>query len=372
MKTPTPYIELPKQVTEVMTKLGDHGYNSYIYGECVRMHIKGQTPFEYSLLTNADLSRLPAIFDGYKIISGDYNDKDSQEFTVAVLGITLMISCYDSREGGSDLQTELQMKQAFTINAIAYSLDGQFHDFWNGLDALSKNEIVFIESDETFNHLDIMPALMLYADGEFTISNSAMKLISNHYTKIAASGDEVEAIIMGKNARDVLSEYSEVFTAIIPELQMLETLKENPDNIGLDLLAHTFRCVGLSAPELTLRYALLFHELGKPDCYAARFENGVAVAPTFDGHIERARIYASRIMIRLCCSDDDIYETGFIIENAEYAQRVLEGDHGVLMDLKDEFSSSGLKRLLRFNHAICRANSDEKAAMKYYKILSLI
>jgi tRNA nucleotidyltransferase/poly(A) polymerase len=354
------YLDLPKQVLEILDKLASYSYSAYIYGECVRLLIKGQTPFEYSVMTDAEIPRLHAIFDGYNITANTDND----EAVVTVLGVAVSIGSFC----GSDLKTELQMKQAFTFNALAYSVDAKssgLHDFWGGYAALKAGEIAFIEGSETFNPLDILPALMLYADGEFTVSESANQLILAHFGGVVAVREEIEAVIMGRNARDVLSEYSDIFTTLIPELKMLEPSEATSEKSRVDLLAHSFRCVGLSTPDLTLRYALLFCELGKPDCYA-RAADG---SETYRGHTERARIYAVRIMTRLGCSEDDIIETADIIENHEHAATA---EKSTLMDLKDEFTPQGLKLLLRFNHAVSRANSDEKAAMKYKKLIALV
>jgi tRNA nucleotidyltransferase/poly(A) polymerase len=350
------YLELPRQVTEILDKLDKHSYTACIYGECVRLLIRGQTPSEYSVLTNAEMARVRVIFEDYKLTESD----DRQELTVTVLGVAVTVSSII----GSDLKTELQMKQAFTFNAIVYSPSTGFCDYWDGQGALQRNEIEFIETADTFNTRDIMPALELYSDGEFTISASAMQLILTHYSGIAAVREEIEAVMMGRNARDVLGEYSDIFTALIPELKMLECV-ELSEAVGIDLLAHTFRSVALSAPILTLRYALLFYELGKPDTYARSFDGAVS----FRGQRERARIYAARIMTRLGCSQDKIDETSDIIENAHFAVGAEKGD---LSDLKDVHSAVGLKLLLQFNIAVCRANSDEKTAMKYKKLISLI
>ena len=353
------HLELPKQVSQVLRRLYEHSYNAYICGECVRSLIRGQTPFEYSVLTDAELSRVHAIFDedSYKL---ELN-ADKDEIVVTVLGIALTIGSFH----GSDLRTELAMKQAFTFNAIAYSAKGGdgfgVVDYWNGVDALSRNEIAFIEEEATFNPADILPALELYASGEFVVSDSANKLILTHYTRVVAAREEIEAVLMGKNARDTLCEYSDVFTTLIPELKMLET----PQVSDVDLLGQSFRSVGLSSPVLTLRYALLLCELGKADCHSLD-ENG---KPRYRGHLERARIYATRIMTRLGCAKRDIADTCDIISNAHHAAKAQTTN---LADLRDEFSAVGLKLLVQFNIAVCRANFDEKAAMNYKKLMNLI
>ncbi|MCL1881148.1 MAG: hypothetical protein FWF76_03125 [Oscillospiraceae bacterium] len=372
---------LPKQISKILEKLAQHGYSAYIYGECVRHLITGQTPFEYSVLTDAEMPRLCAIFEDYNIRPSTHATPDvlenaeplpssnelqnSKELIVAVLGVSVSL-CSCSRD--SELQSEIQLRQAFTLNSLAYSAKDGLFDFWSGFDSLKKKEIAFIANDENFNPHDIVHALILAADGEFTISESAKNQIISHYSGTVVVREEIEAVLLGKNAKNIFSEYREVFVSLIPELKMLES----SHIFDLDLLSHTFKCVGASSPILNLRYALLFRHLGKPDCYAPPTKtNG---EPTFYGHIERSRIYAMRVMERLGCHPSDIDETCDIIENAHHA---IEAEPGNLLDLKDEFSTGSLKLYLRFNIAVFRANSDgsiesEKKITKYKKLISLV
>ncbi|MCL2754936.1 MAG: hypothetical protein FWD35_04380 [Oscillospiraceae bacterium] len=369
--THIPDLELPKQVAEVLNKLYEHSYNAYVYGECVRELLRGQTPFEYSVLTDCEGQRIAAIFDncGYKL---EVNEAEG-EVVVTVLGIAVSIGSYHE----SELKTELEMRCAFTFNAIAFSAkrgSGEggygFTDYWNGLEAmfgksptepLEKPEIVFLEENATFNPHDILPALELYARGDFVISDSANALILLNYTKAVAVREEIEEILMGKNVRDVLSEYCDIFTALIPELKMLE----REGIADTDLLGQSFRRMGLSSPSLTLRYALLFYELGKPDCHSCDAD-GVS---HYYGHLERSQIYTRRIMTRLGCRTGDISEVCDIIENAHMAAAA---EMSNLADLRDRYGGLGLKQLLQFNVAVGRADFDEKAAMNYKKLIGFV
>jgi tRNA nucleotidyltransferase (CCA-adding enzyme) len=381
-------LDLPKQIMQISERLSQYGYSAYICGECVRLLIAGQTPFDYSVMTDAEFPRIRAIFETeYNILNQSRETSKLEateigdEVVVSVLGVAVGICSF----ADSDLKTQLQMKQAFTFNAIAYSMKSGFNDFWNGLEALDKNEIVFIEDGDALNPYDILPALVMYSDGEFTISESAQGLIMKHYIGITTGGseevsqaalrEEFEAILMGRNVRDVLIEYSEIFTTLIPELKMLEMteiIKSNPEVALQDLRGHTYRAVGVSSPNLSLRYALLFRELGKPDCYALDPRDSRGIKCTFYGQVERACIYAKRIMTRMGCDEDVIAVTISIIENAPHAEKAEKSN---LLDLRDEFTADLLKLLLKFNVAVCRSHNDgslEKEATKYYKLIAFI
>jgi tRNA nucleotidyltransferase (CCA-adding enzyme) len=315
-------LELPNQITEVLDKLAEHEYSSYIYGECVRLLIKGQTLFEYSITTDAKMSRIRAIFDGYNVIE---DKKDDSELVVRVLGVALSITSH------TNLDEFLKGISAFSFDAIAYNHNKGFHDPFGGVNALKDGEI---------RHL-IMTA-------EETLFKR----------------EELETILMGRYIKEVLEEYADVFAAIIPELYMLSEFDEEQ---GTDLLLHTFKAVGSSSPDLSLRYALLFHELGKPDCHSKDADGN----SHFYGHAERSRIYSTRIMERIDCNKSDIKDTGYIIENYEKVFEMKDGDY---QDLRDGFEL--LRLLLLFNCADCRAHPDEKFAeknaMQFRKLSKLV
>ena len=355
---------LPKQVKEVLGKLSEYGYSAYLHGECVRVLIKGQThldevkAFDFDLFTNATMPRIRAIFENYQV---NEENLERGELIVTILGVAVSITCY------TDLESELKNEHAFTFDAIAYTPVKGVLDLFGGLSDLEKGELNFIETGKNFNPHDILPALAWQSSGEFNISDLAKEAILNEnniiemakpsYVKESQDAKNLKAILTERNVATVLSEYSKVFIAIIPELKKLYS--PVLDNIA----AHTFKCVGSSAPILTLRYALLFHELGKEDCRAVN-ANG---EESFYGHAERARIYAKRIMSRLGCPVEDIEETEYIIENAQKASCA---DEENIADLKDEFPPHLLKLLLLFNCAICRGaeTPDEKSAGKFKKL----
>ncbi|MCL1904064.1 MAG: hypothetical protein FWF94_06590 [Oscillospiraceae bacterium] len=348
-------IKPPKQVVEILEKLESHGYSAYIHGECVRVLIKGQThldeikAFDFDVMTNAEMSRILAIFEDYGL---NCENVARGELIVTVLGVAVSITTM------TEIKDELSNEHAFTFDAIAYSLKSGLVDPWGGLNDLKKGCLNFIQVGKAFNPHDILPALAWRSSGDFEISDFAKGLIHNNisdmakpsYVKESQDAKNLKAILTERNVNAVLSEYEDVFAAIIPEIKMLG---ENAE--------HSYKCVGCSAPVLTLRYALLFHELGKEDCRSVD-SNGNNL---YYGHAERSRIYAERIMTRLGCPAEDIKETGLIIKNY---QRVAHTSRTLILDLKDEFPNDLLKLLLLFNCAINRAVSNEKDAMMFKEL----
>ncbi|MCL2036375.1 MAG: hypothetical protein FWG83_03195 [Oscillospiraceae bacterium] len=361
-------LELPKQVTQVLERLGDYGYSAYIYGECVRLLIIAKNkstndslreimpPPDFDVLTNAELPRIRAIFEEYNI---NESRIEQGELIVTVLGVSVSIASY------VELEEKLLQKCGFTFDGIAYAVkkgkegkEGKkvLFDPFGGNEDLNSGRLNFIQSGRRFNPHDILPALAYSSSGEFEISGEAKRLIMENVSGLGESEDaaSVQKVLLGRNVSAVLAEYSDVFTAIIPELKMLE-------GFG-NLLSLTYKSVGSSPPILVLRFALLFRELGKPDCHSKDSDG----EEFYYGHAERSRIYASRIMQRLGCEQEEIRRVGKIIK---FYEKVVDASEETLLDLQDEYSDGLLKELLLFNSAVHRANGDEKNAMKFKKLL---
>jgi tRNA nucleotidyltransferase (CCA-adding enzyme) len=332
------------------------------------MLIKGQTLIDFDILTNAEMNRIRATFEGYNV---NEDNLFKGELLIRVLGVGANLRSYE------DLTHELS-KTDFTFNAVAYNPRKGFKDPFGGLNHIEKNIVSFINNDsEKINPLALLPALSYYSEGEHTVHEDTKNVILNSADKIselppALIREDLEKILMGKKAGEVLGEYEPIFIAAIGELNMLNEFGSGKPGINQEnLLLHTFKSVSSSTPILSLRYALLFHELGKPDCYSCD-SNG---KESYFGHIERGRIYAERIMTKLSCPADALYETCYIIENRE---KVLNAEPEALKDLLDEFPADMLKLMFLFSYADYRADLSEKSqiisnhAMKFKKLASLI
>jgi tRNA nucleotidyltransferase (CCA-adding enzyme) len=315
-------LKLPKQVLKILDRLDDYGYSGYIHGECVRLLICGQTQIDFNVMTNAEMPRIRAIFDDEAFHVNDTNHK-FDDIIVTVLGVAVSVTSYN------DIEFELKKRYAFTFNAIAYSAKKGLCDPLDGMSALEKGEIRRL--------------VMTTPDK------------NEMFTK-----QDFETILMCRNIKEILNEYSEIFVLMIPEFKMIA---------DCEVLGHLFeltmKSIGCSTPVLTLRYALLFHELGKSDCHSKSWD-GVEY---YHGYTERSRIYAQRIMSRAGCSIDEIKQVEYIIKKHEKLLQISEGD---MLDLKYEYPADLLKLLLLFNYARLRALGDDKSAAKFKKLSKMV
>lgn len=79
---------------------------------------------------------------------------------------------------------------------------------------------------------------------------------------------ELFPLLCGKNVLEVLLGYPDVFSAIFPELAPCVGFEQNSPYHKYTVYGHIAHAVA-SAPEgdVTVRLALLFHDIGKPLCY---------------------------------------------------------------------------------------------------------
>lgn len=370
-------IEIPSQVNELLNRLGAYSYRAYIVGKCVRELIGGTGTVDYDIITDAEIGRIRAIFDIYSV---NIDNLTKGEVVVTVQGMPVLIAPYRKgfTENGSPIYTEsitedLQRRD-FSFNAIAYNPREGFVDPFGGVRCLMGEQavvdVIKVQDDEneepsTFerNPVSILQALGYYSSGDYTISPAASELIFLYkdYLNDAAPADlrtELSWVLHGRNTSVVLEEYAEVFTALVPEFAMLSGFDLKRPEYSTDALTHTFRSVGYASPVLTLRYAMLFHSLGKPDCFSED-ENGKGY---FHGHAERSFLYAQKIMRRMGFSEDETREVGFLIKNQSID---ITGDRRSLKLRLREMPPERLKMLLQFKHADLKARSPdfEGAAM---------
>lgn len=366
-----PNIEIPSQINEVLNRLNAYSYRAYIVGRCVRELIGGQSSVDFDIITDAEIERVHAIFDVYNVHTENIA-KD--EVIITVHGMPILIATYRSgydKNGfpivTKNLEDDLKRRD-FSFNAIAYNPWEGFIDPFGGIECLT-GEVGVVdvihgksETDELItafdtNPVSILQALGYYSSGDFVISEKTRDAIF-HYKELinnistADLRTELSWVIRGRNVSLVLEEYAEVFTVLIPEFAPLANFELKRPEHSYDALTHTFKSVGYASPILALRYAMLFHALGIPDCFSED-QNGKG---HYYGHAERSWIYANRIMQRLGFSDDEMKEISFLIRSQ--GADVISDRRSLKLKLR-EMPPERLKLLLQFRHADLKAQSPE-------------
>lgn len=372
-------IQLPPQVTDIMQRLIDRKYEAYVVGEAVRKLYIGELSQDYDIITNADLERIQAALSDYRI-NEDY--VGSGELIINVKGMTVMLAPY--REGftsdGAPIFTENLMsdllRRDFTLNAICADVDSNIIDKFDGVHCLetspytlnsiglgySDGEISTASSVEK-NPLNIMLALALASEGDYRIESGTEDCIVSNAESVSALGKNelrtlFERILMGKRSAEVLWLYRSVVFVIFPELRMAEDFNIESASHVYTLYEHLCKSVGYSLPDLAVRYALLFHGVGKPDCEAR-----CGVFFFYDGHTERSKIYARAALERLGEDDELIDEVLFLIENHDLCS---EKEEFLPENYAEVFTVQELRKIIQLGAANIRAKNpdNERLALR--------
>jgi len=272
-------IKLPSYVEAVFDRLTANMFECYIVGGCVRDAILHKEPHDWDITTNAKPSEIRDIFSDYHIL--DIGEKHGT-ITVIIEGYPVEITTYrsdgvyvDARHPESvsyvsNLKEDLERRD-FTINAMAYNDEDGIIDYFNGQDDL-KNKILRTvgDPDIRFNEdgLRILRALRFASVLNFSIEEAtATSILANKLLleKLSAERirEEFNKIITGENEDYILRRYRDVFAVFIPEIEQMFDYDQMNRYHNQDLYEHTLTVVKNVRPDLELRLAAFFHDIGK-------------------------------------------------------------------------------------------------------------
>ena len=209
---------------KVIRILNKHGHDAYLVGGCVRNYLMNLEPADYDIATSADVEDVKKLFEWRAIGSGEVHG------TVLVLidGEDHHIEVTSYRDGAVTLEEDLSHRD-FTMNAIAYHPDRGIIDIFGGAEDI-KNRIIrgIIDSHARFHEdpLRILRALRFSSVFGFGIEHETSSAIHNlRFTLKLVSHERIEneltKIICGHDAERVLTEYRDVISAVIPELESM-------------------------------------------------------------------------------------------------------------------------------------------------------
>ena len=370
-------INIPHQISSMMYLINEREYQCYIVGECVKNIVLVEPMGDIDIVVNAELDRLEYILENYSIREIDYK---KNTMVVMAGAIPVMLSgfrCDDPKitMPYRTLKDELRNCD-FTINTICADRTGKIRDIFDGVSCLSQKPIMLKsvgedeppyidENGETItppisvekNPQYILKALALAGSGEYVISNKTANTIKVNARSVTSLPPSVlrkgfEEILMSKRVCDIFMEYSKVVTAIIPELHDALDFDQKSIFQNYTLYEHLCKSVGYSSPDLALRYALLFHGAGKPDCMAENAEG----YSTYYGHSERSMLIAVNAMKRLEAERDLIDEVAFLITHHDMGELLEEQD---ALELVEKYSKQDVKKILLMSAANLRAKSPD-------------
>lgn len=405
-------IILPEQVTKAIDVLERAGYDAYVVGDCVRELLLGNNPQDYDIVTNAGINDILFAFREYRISDEGMKRGEVLVTVVGmiiqvspyrreVVGNRVVYA--------EDLETDL-FRRGFTMNAMAYSPRSGLIDPFGGRASLRPDPSAVAEEEReelreglapdspddinrrtgvvrlparviavgemqtrtvkengkstteswydmsrcfTSDPSRILEAMRYCSEGEYVIEEKTADAIRANvscfeYAEKDKLFSELSRIVMGKYAARVLEQYADILKHLLPEIEPCIGFEQHSVHHDFTVWTHICKSVGFAVPELSVRFAMLFHDLGKPDCFSMDTQGH----GHFKGHGERSRLLAERIMRRLEFPAALFEEISWLVF---YHDREIPEDRPGLKRLLDALGAEDLRKLIQCETADARA-----------------
>lgn len=306
-------IDIPAGARYILYSLYNHAGDAYVVGGCVRDSLLNKQPHDWDICTSANPYEVIEVMAEHGVrtietglkhgtVTGIIGDESYEITTFRVDGEYSDNRRPDSVEFVGDIIEDLSRRD-FTINAMAYSDTSGLIDPWGGYGDLDNKLIRCVRNpDDRFREdaLRIMRALRFAATYGFKIEEKTATAIHRNkdlLKNIAAERiqSELTKMLCGKGILDILLEYSDVMSVIIPELKpCIGFDQNNPYHIYnvYDHIAHAV--ANYKGNDISIKTALLLHDIGKPHCYTEDHNGG-----HFHGHGVISHDLAKTVVERL-------------------------------------------------------------------------
>lgn len=307
-------IVLPFSCDRILQELERNKHTAYVVGGCVRDSLLGKEPHDWDICTSAKPEEVCTLFRaaGRTVIETGIKhgtvtvltkaNKPYEITTYRVDGIYSDNRHPDNVSFTKDLIEDLARRD-FTINAMAYNPDIGVIDPFLGQSDLENKVIRCVGNpDDRFQEdaLRILRTLRFASVYRFTIEEKTKESILKNKKLLRRISperlrDELNKTLVGKNVKNIMQEYREVYAEFLPEIKpCFDFDQQNPYHC-YDVWNHTLAAISGIKPELPLRLVMLFHDIGKPECFS-QDENGTG---HFYGHAVRSAEIAETVMRRL-------------------------------------------------------------------------
>ncbi len=323
-------IKLPSEVKLILNHFKESGYEAFCVGGAVRDSLMGNEPGDWDITTNATPDETANIFKNYKIIETGIKhgtvtviiDKKPYEITT----YRIDGEYEDNRHPGNviftrNLKDDLARRD-FTVNAIAYNPDAGIVDFYDGQSHIYNSIIKTVgDPDKRFNGdgLRIMRALRFAATLGFEIdceTASAIHRNKDLLKNISAERINIELskLVCGKNAFNILMEYPDVLSVVIPEIAPAISFKQYGKKHAYNVWEHICHTVDTIPSDRILRLTMLLHDLGKVPTHALNDKGD----STFKKHAPIGGEMAREILTRLKFDKKTINRVSFLVSYHDF------------------------------------------------------
>ncbi len=303
--------KITDEINIIFNTLCNAGFECFMVGGCVRDFLLNKTPNDIDFTTNATPDEMKKCFKDFNVIETGIthgtltvlvNHKPFEITTYRIDGEYAGNRKPKSVEFVKDIKNDLARRD-FTINAIAYNPNVGFVDCFNGMKDL-KNGIIRCVNEpmQRLNEdaLRILRALRFSAVLGYEIESETENACFNLAYLLKNISVERVTVELFKtmtqpNAHKIIFDYIDIWGVVIPELLKMKGFIQYNRHHVHDVLKHT--CVALegSNSDLIIRLAVLFHDIGKPDCFTMD-KNGNG---HFYGHAQKSVDLTREVFNRL-------------------------------------------------------------------------
>lgn len=329
---------------EIVDKLEDAGFETYLVGGCVRDELLSRENFDIDITSQARPDEILEVFKDYKTI--DIGKKfgtikvilNSSEYEITTMRTE---NAYDDKRHPSlvyytdDIYEDLKRRD-FTINAMAKRKEIIIDPF-NGQDDLEKkiiravgNPYDRISEDRLRSLRACRFATVLGFDIDKDLKEAIRSQSINDISKERIQ-DEVNKILLATRPSRgirILDELN-LLESIFPEVKKTIGFDQHSSHHADDVFNHSLKVLDKTPPILEVRMAALYHDVGKIDTFFID-ENGEG---RFFGHQNLSEELLIRRLKELKYSKKFIENTSILVKRH--------------MDNTNTYSKKSIRKLLR-------------------------
>lgn len=353
---------------EMLDKINAEGFEAYFVGGAVRDFIMDKAFQDIDITTSAHPVEIKRIFSDCNVI-----DTGIKHGTVTVMynNRPIEITTFRTELGYEDnrhpdkvvfcknLSEDLKRRD-FTVNSLCIDNKGEIIDIFGGIEDIKSKTLKAIgNAEERFKEdaLRILRALRFASVLGFDIDKNTARaihkckdLILNVANERIAS--ELRKMITGKNIRNVLLEFSDVFSVVIPELAACVGFEQHNFHHKYDVYTHIATVVEASPEKDYIRLAALFHDIGKPLCFSLD-ENGIG---HFYSHAVKSSEIAVNTLKRLRFDNETVNKVQLLVKQHD---AYIDEDSKTLKRKLNRFGEQALRDLISVQRADTLGLADE-------------
>lgn len=352
---------IPAPVSWAAKKLIDRGFQTVLVGGCVRDSLIGRIPSDWDMATSASPDDMKAVFRENRLI-----ETGLKHGTVTLLKNHMPIEITTFRKDGEyidnrrpsfveytkNLSEDLKRRD-FTINAMAFDMESrELVDLYGGKADLQAGIIRCVGNpSDRFSEdaLRILRAIRFASRYNFRIDVDTAKAIHSEKLRLAGISKErhkaeLDDILMEVQSPELLIEYSDVLVEIIPEIMPMIGMNQQNIHHSYDLWEHTLNVIISSPKNLVIRWAALFHDIGKPET----FRLGSDGQGHFYGHASVGCGIARRIMENLKFDRKTMDEISLLIRHHD---GVVEETSRAIKRKVNVLGEAGFRNLIKLQRA---------------------